>query len=48
MANTPLQPGTTYTADLSYTLNGVAGHKTWRFTTAAGVSPTPQSQQAAG
>jgi len=47
LANAPLQPGTTYTADLSYTLNGVAGHKTWRFTTAAGPSPTPQSQQAA-
>ena len=46
LANVPLRPGTTYTADLSYTLNGVAGHKTWRFTTAAGPSPTPQSQQA--
>src|SRR5437588_1038373 len=47
LANAPLQPGTSYTADLSYPLNGVAGHKTWRFTTAAGPSPTPQSQQAA-
>jgi Tfp pilus assembly protein PilF len=47
LANAPLLPGTTYTADLTYTVNGVAGHKTWRFTTAAGPSPTPQSQQAA-
>jgi len=47
LANIPLQPGTTYTADLSYTLNGIGGRKTWRFTTAAGPSPTPPSQQAA-
>ena len=47
LANSPLQPGTTYTADLSYSINGVAGHMTWRFTTAIGASPTPQTQQAA-
>jgi len=48
MANVPLKAGTTYTADLSYTLNGIAGHKVWKFTTALGPSPTPQTQQAAG
>jgi len=48
LANAPLLPGTTYTADLTYTVNGFAGHKTWRFTTEAGPSPTPPSQQAAG
>jgi tetratricopeptide (TPR) repeat protein len=48
MANVPLKAGTTYTADLSYTLNGFAGHKVWKFTTALGPSPTPQTQQAAG
>ena len=47
MANVPLKPGTTYTADLTYTLNGKAGHTVWRFTTVAGASPTPQSQTAA-
>jgi Tfp pilus assembly protein PilF len=46
LANVPLKPGTTYTADLTYTINGVAGHKTWQFTTAAGPSPTPQTQTA--
>ena len=46
LANVPLQPGTTYTADLTYTLNGKAGHAVWKFTTALGPSPTPQSQQA--
>jgi tetratricopeptide (TPR) repeat protein len=46
LANTPLQPGATYSADLTYTLNGVAGHKTWRFTTAASARPSPQTQQA--
>jgi Tfp pilus assembly protein PilF/uncharacterized protein YkwD len=46
LANVPLQPGTTYTADLAYTINGVAGHKTWQFTTAVGPSPTPQTQTA--
>jgi Tfp pilus assembly protein PilF/uncharacterized protein YkwD len=46
LANTPLQPGTTYTAELTYTLNGVAGKRTWHFSTAAGPSPTPQSQTA--
>ena len=47
MANVPLKPGTTYTADLTYTLNGKAGHTVWKFTTVAGASPTPQSQTAA-
>jgi hypothetical protein len=47
LANAPLKPGTVYTADLTYTLNGLAGHKTWQFTTVIGPSPTPQSQTAA-
>src|SRR5438128_5287172 len=47
LANVPLKPGTIYTVDLTYTLNGVAGHATWHFTTALGASPTPQTQQAA-
>jgi tetratricopeptide (TPR) repeat protein len=47
LANVPLQPGTTYSADLTYTLNGIPGRTTWRFTTAAGSSPTPPLQQAA-
>ncbi len=46
LANAPLKPGTIYTADLTYTLNGFAGHKTWQFTTVVGPSPTPQSQTA--
>jgi hypothetical protein len=46
LANTPLQPGTTYTAELTYTLNGRAGVRTWHFSTAAGPSPSPQSQTA--
>jgi Tfp pilus assembly protein PilF len=46
LANAPLAPGTTYTADLTYTLNGKAGHTVWKFTTAPGLSPTPQSQTA--
>jgi hypothetical protein len=46
LANVPLNPSTTYTADLTYTLNGFAGHKTWLFTTVIGPSPTPQSQTA--
>jgi uncharacterized protein YkwD/Tfp pilus assembly protein PilF len=46
LGNVPLKPGTTYTADLTYTLNGFAGHKVWKFTTALGPSPTPQTQQA--
>ena len=46
MANVPLKPGTTYTADLTYTLNGKAGHIVWKFTTVPGASPTPQSQTA--
>ena len=47
MANVPLKTGTTYTADLTYTLNGKAGHTVWKFTTVLGASPTPQSQTAA-
>lgn len=46
LANTPLQPGTTYTMDLTGTINGFAFHRTWHFTTALGASPTPQVQQA--
>ena len=46
LADVPLKPGTTYTADLTYTLNGRAGHTVWKFTTALGPSPTPQSQTA--
>jgi tetratricopeptide (TPR) repeat protein len=46
LANAPLQPGTRYTVDLSYTLNGAAGHKTWQFTTAAGAAPSPSTQTA--
>jgi len=47
LANVALQAGTTYSAELTYTLNGVAGRKLWHFSTAAGPSPTPQSQTAA-
>jgi len=47
MANVPLKSGSTYTADLTYTLNGKAGHTIWKFTTVLGASPTPQSQTAA-
>ena len=46
LANVPLQPGTTYSCDLSYTLNGIAGHKVWTFTTAAGPSASPSAQTA--
>ena len=48
MASTPLLPGATYSMDLSGTLNGVPFRKTWSFTTAPGVSPSPAAQQAAG
>jgi tetratricopeptide (TPR) repeat protein len=47
LANVPLKPGTRYSCDLSYTLNGVAGRKTWSFTTAAGPAPSPSAQTAA-
>ncbi|HVH65222.1 MAG TPA: CAP domain-containing protein [Candidatus Acidoferrum sp.] len=47
MANTPLQPATRYSVDLAYTLNGVAGHKTWQFTTVAAAVGTPPAQVAA-
>ncbi len=46
LANAPLQPGTTYTCDLSYTLNGVAGHRVWTFTTAAALIASPSAQTA--
>jgi Tfp pilus assembly protein PilF len=46
LANVPLAAGTTYTADLTYTVNGKAGRAVWKFTTAIGPSPTPQSQTA--
>src|SRR5438094_9489482 len=44
MANVPLKPGTTYTADLTYTLNGRAGHIVWKFTNDLGASPPPHAQ----
>jgi hypothetical protein len=47
LANTPLQPGTTYTMDLTGTVNGVPFHKNWHFATQLAASPTPQVQQAA-
>ncbi len=47
LANTPLQPASTYSVDLSYTSNGVAGHQSWQFTTAAAAPPSPQPQVAA-
>ena len=47
LANTPAATGTTYSMDLTGTINGVAFHKTWHFTTRLGASPTPQVQQAA-
>ena len=47
MANAPLQPATRYSADLTYTVNGVAGHRTWQFTTVAGPAGTPPPQVAA-
>jgi hypothetical protein len=46
LANVPLAAGTTYTADLTYTLNGKPGHSVWKFTTALGPGPSPQSQTA--
>jgi len=46
LANVPLKAGTTYTADLTYTVNGRAGHTVWKFTTVLGASPTPQLQTA--
>jgi len=46
MANIPLKPSTTYTVELNGTVNGVAFHRTWKFTTVAAASPTPQVQQA--
>ena len=46
LANVPLQAGTTYSAELTYTLNGVAGKRIWHFSTSAGPSPTPQPQTA--
>jgi Tfp pilus assembly protein PilF len=48
LANAPLKPGTTYSCDLTYTLNGVPGHKVWQFTTAASAAPSPSSQTAGG
>jgi hypothetical protein len=48
LGNVPLKPGTTYSCDLTYTLNGLAGHKTWSFTTAAAAAPSPSGQTAGG
>ncbi|HET9847279.1 MAG TPA: CAP domain-containing protein [Candidatus Dormibacteraeota bacterium] len=47
MANTPLQAGTTYSVVLSYTANGLAGQKSWQFTTVAGNPGLPPPQIAA-
>jgi tetratricopeptide (TPR) repeat protein len=47
LANTPLQAGTTYSADLTYTINGISGHKSWQFTTAPTAAPSPSTQTAA-
>jgi len=46
LANTPLQPGTTYSMDLTGTINGVAFHRTWHFTTRLAASPSASVQQA--
>jgi hypothetical protein len=43
----PLKPSTTYSAELSGTLNGVPFHELWQFTTRAGVTPPQGLQQAA-
>jgi tetratricopeptide (TPR) repeat protein len=40
MASSPLQPGATYTMDLSGTINGVPFHKVWSFTTAGAAAPS--------
>jgi uncharacterized protein YkwD len=47
LANAPLQPGSTYTADLTYTINGIRGHRMWQFKTVATITPLPSAQQAA-
>jgi Tfp pilus assembly protein PilF len=47
LANAPLKPGTTYTADLSGTNNGAPFHQVWHFTTASGATPAPSLQVAA-
>ena len=47
LASTPLKPGTTYSAELTYTLNGISGRKTWHFTTVAAASASASAQQAA-
>lgn len=46
MANSPLKPGARYSADLTYTVNGIAGHKSWQFTTAPAARPAPSTQTA--
>jgi hypothetical protein len=46
MVNIPLKPSTTYSVELNGTVNGVAFHRTWKFTTVAAPSPSPQVQQA--
>ncbi|MDQ6882687.1 MAG: CAP domain-containing protein [Candidatus Dormibacteraeota bacterium] len=46
LANSPLQPGTTYSMAITGTTNGVAFSRSWKFTTQLGASPTPQVQQA--
>ena len=46
LANSPLQPGTTYSMDLAGTINGVAFHRSWHFTTQLAASPSASVQQA--
>ncbi|GAC1482292.1 MAG: hypothetical protein PVSMB9_07990 [Candidatus Dormibacteria bacterium] len=46
LANSPLQPGTTYSMVLNGTINGLAFHRSWSFTTELAASPGPQVQQA--
>lgn len=46
LANTPLQPSAVYSMELGGTINGLAFHRLWRFTTQAAASPSPQVQQA--
>ena len=47
MSTSPLKPGTTYSASLSGTINGVAFQRNWRFTTAS-ASAAGQASPPAG
>ncbi len=46
LANTPLQPSATYSVELNGTINGVAFHPLWRFTTVTAPGASPQVQRA--